>query len=346
MALSIALLIIGLALLTYSAEHFVVGAGRLALRLNVSAVLVGAVVVGFGTSAPELLVSASAAARDDLNLAAGNVIGSVVANLTLVLGIAALLAPVTVSRTTLLREAPLSIVSVLLFGWMIQGDVTRLEGGLLAGGLLVAMAILVWESRKDARAGTDEVSAVLEELDLDAPEAIDLWSEGLRTLAGLVGTVVGSQMLVEGAIDLADRAGVSSGFIGLSLVAVGTSLPELVTSIVAARKGHTDLIIGNLLGSNMFNGLAIGAAMGLIGPGTVTDSALTGPAAIVMVAVVAGSTLFMLTGRAIVRWEALVLLATYLVTLPLLAADSDKGSDAAGRASTPAEVLIWDIPDG
>lgn len=341
MAISIALLIIGLGLLTYSADHFVVGAGRVALRLNISAIVVGAVVIGFGTSAPELLVSASSAARGDLALGAGNVIGSVVANLSLVLGVAALMAPLVVSKQTLLREAPLSVAGVLAFAWMIQGDVTRLEGGLMLVALLGSLAFLIWAGRNDAEMGKAELDKVLEDLDLDAPEEIDLRSEGLRTFAGLVGVVAGSQMLVEGSLDLADRAGISSGFVGLSLVAIGTSLPELVTSVVAARKGNTDLIIGNLLGSNMFNGLAIGAAMGLIGPGMVGDSALTGFATAIMIAVVALSTLFMITARTVVRWEAAVLLLIYLVSLPLLAADSSSDEEDA-PAPTEEELTLPD----
>jgi len=329
MAISMALLVVGLALLTYSADHFVVGAGRLALGLRVSAVVVGAVVIGFGTSAPEILVAASAAARDDLNFGAGNMIGSVVANLTLVLGVAALMTPLRVSRTTLLREAPLSIGAVAAFALVIQGQLTRLERVLMLSGLIAALAVLVWQSRLDTGVGAGEIDVVLEDLDLDRLEVMDLRIEGFRTLAGLVGTVVGSQMLVEAALDIADSAGIGSGFVGLSLVAIGTSLPELVTLVVAALKGSTDLIIGNLLGSVMFNGFTIGAVMGLIGPGEVTDSALTGFGSAIMLAVVLASALFMLTGRTVVRWEAIVLLVTYAVTLPLMAASS-KGSDSVG----------------
>ncbi len=128
MILSIFLLIIGLGLMVYSADHFVVGAGRVAIRLRISAIVVGAVVIGFGTSAPELLVSATASARGDLDLGAGNVIGSVVANLTLVLGVVAIIKAVSVETRTLLREAPLSVAAVCAFAWMIQGDVTRVRG--------------------------------------------------------------------------------------------------------------------------------------------------------------------------------------------------------------------------
>lgn len=341
MLLAVFFLVVGLGLLTYSADHFVVGAGRLALHLNISAVVVGAVIVGFGTSAPELLVSATAAARDDLDLATGNVLGSVVANLSLVLGVAALMGRVRVSSTTLLREAPLSVGGVAAFAYVIQGGgVTRTEGIVLAVALVGALAWMINASRRDAALNRAGLEAVLEDLDLDDPEAIDLRTEGLRTLAGLVGTVAGSQMLVDGALEIADRAGITSGFIGLSMVAIGTSLPELVTSVAAARRGNTDLIIGSLLGSNMFNGLAIGAAMGLIGPGPIRDASLTGTATLIMIAVVAASTLFMVTGREIVRWEAVTLSVIYLVSLPLLAIDSDETVD-----DDPAGMPIVELLD-
>jgi cation:H+ antiporter len=334
---SILALVAGLALMVYSADHFVVGAGRVAIRLRLSAIVVGAVVIGFGTSAPELLVSASAAARDDLNLGTGNVIGSVVANLTLVLGVVTLIRSVEVKNRTLLREAPLSVAGVCAFAWMIQGDVTRVEGLVMSAALVASLVTIVWLGRKDGVAGDEDIERVLDDLDLESPAQINIGMEGLRTLFGLVGTVVGSQMLVEGALDLADRAGISSGFVGLSLVAIGTSLPELVTAIAAVRKGNTDLIVGNLLGSNMFNGFAIGAGMALVGPGQVTDSSLTGTATVIMLAVVAAATLFMITNRTVVRWEGVVLLLVYLVSLPLLASESEQpdGDAAPAVVETP-----------
>ncbi len=336
MPLSLVVIIVGLGLLTYSADHFVVGAGRVALRLQISAVVVGAVVVGFGTSAPELLVSATAAGRGDLDLGTGNVIGSVSANLSLVLGTLAVMGAVRVTKTTLLREAPLSIAAVLSFAWLIQGEITRPKGALLLVALVAALAWMILAGRGDADFQRAEVAQVLEDLDLDHPEEIDLRMEGLRTLAGLVGTVAGSQLLVEGATNIADDLGITSGFVGVSLVAIGTSLPELVTSVAAARRGSTDLIVGNLLGSNMFNGFAIGAAMGLIGPGVVTDPALTGIGTVVMVSIVGLSVLFMITDRAVVRWEGIVLLVIYVASMPLLAVDSEDLSEDEESAAVSA----------
>ncbi|MCH7788679.1 MAG: calcium/sodium antiporter [Acidobacteria bacterium] len=336
MAVSLVLIIVGLVLLTYSADHFVVGAGRVALRMQISAVVVGAVVVGFGTSAPEFLVSTSAAARGDFNLGAGNVIGSVIANLTLVLGVVGLMGSVVVSKVTLRREAPLSVAAVVSFAYVIQGAMTPIEGMVLLIALVGSLIYLVRAGRADGEAGKEEIDRVLEDLDLDHWKQIDMRIEGFRTIAGLIGTIIGSQILVEGALDLADRAGVSSGFVGVSLVALGTSLPELVTSVAAARRGSSDLVIGNLLGSNMFNGFGIGAAMALFGPGKVTDTSLTGLGAAIMVGVVLLSVTFMATSRVIERWEAVVLIVVYLVTIPLLGIDSsDDGDNDADQATGP-----------
>jgi cation:H+ antiporter len=221
---------------------------------------------------------------------------------------------------------------------MIQGEVTRVEGFLMLAALIASLVTIVWLGRKDGVAGDEEIERVLDDLDLESPSQINIRIEALRTFFGLIGTVVGSQMLVEGALDLADRAGISSGFVGLSLVALGTSLPELVTAIAAVRKGNTDLIVGNLLGSNMFNGFAIGAAMGLVGPGQVTDSSLTGTATVIMLAVVAAATLFMITNRAVIRWEGAVLLAAYLVSLPLLASESSPPQDIPTPAVVDAPI--------
>jgi cation:H+ antiporter len=335
-AISLGLIVVGLVLLTFSADQFVVGAGRAALRLRISAVVVGAVVIGFGTSAPELLVSAAAANRGDLNLGAGNVIGSVVANLTLVLGVVALMGSLVVSKVTLRREAPLSIAAVVSFAFVIQGELTRIEGVVLLLALIGSLIYMIRAGRNDGQAGVDEIDQVLEDLDLDDRDQISMRVEGFRTLAGLIGTVAGSQILVEGALDLADHAGVSSGFVGVSLVAFSTSMPELVTSVAAVRRGSSALVIGNLLGSNMFNGFGIGAAMALIGPGEVTDAALTGLGCVIMIAAMLLSIGFMTTGRVIERWEAVSLVVVYLVTIPLLGVGStDDHNDDDEQAAGP-----------
>jgi cation:H+ antiporter len=304
----------GLVLLTFASDQFVAGAARLSVALKISAVVVGAVVIGFGTSAPEMLVSGIAAAQGSLDIAVGNIIGSNIANLSLVLGVAALIAPMAVASGTLKREAPLSAAAVVVIALVVQGGISRLQGVLLLVALVVALGVIMWSARSG---GDEELGAEVEEMVGDVQTKIGV--EVVRTLLGLIGTVGGAQLLVWGAQGIAGEIGLSEGFVGLTLVAVGTSLPELVTSIQAARKGEHDLIAGNLLGSNLFNSLAVGGIAGVVGPGRLADPDIAGSGAIVMVALALGAWLFMGTGRTVHRWEGGVLLGVYLVSVPLLA---------------------------
>ena len=313
MLLAILGIILGLAVLTYAADQFVIGAARLATVLRLSSVVVGAVVIGFGTSAPEMLVSALAGVQGKLDLAVGNIVGSNAANLTLVLGAAALVTPIAVRSPVLKREAPLSLLSVVAFAFLVQRGVSWVEGTILAGLLVVSLTIIIYSSR----AGDSELSAEVEEfLEGSRPSTR---REGIRTLLGLLGTLGAAQLLVVSATTIATEIGLAEGFVGFTIVAIGTSLPELATAIQAARKGETDLIIGNLLGSNLFNSAAVGATAAFAGAGQVADPILTGPGVSIMVAVAVIATAFMVTGRRVVRWEAGVLIAGYVAVLPLLA---------------------------
>ncbi|MGH3441473.1 MAG: calcium/sodium antiporter [Nitriliruptorales bacterium] len=305
----------GLALLGYAADQFVIGAARLAVRLRLSSVVIGAVVIGFGTSAPELVVSTLAAAQDRVGIAVGNIVGSNTANLALVLGAAALMRPLTVKSSILRRETPLSVAAVLAFGLVVQGGLSVVEGIVL----LVAMgAALTWIFA--AGRATDDL-VLAEEVDefLEESSPHPLRVEVTRTLLGLVGTVAGAQILIGGASSLASRIGLTEGFIGLTLVAIGTSLPELATAIQAARKDETDLVVGNLLGSNIFNSLAVAGAAALAGPGQAVDPTLTGFAVALMLGVALVASLFMLTARQVTRLEGALLVAAYVVVVPFLA---------------------------
>lgn len=309
---AIAALAIGLVLLGFAADQLVVGAARVALALRMSAILVGAVIIGFGTSAPELLVTALAGLEDAADVAAGNLVGSNIANLAVVAAITALVAPLAVSSQTLRREIPLSVGAVVAFALVLQGGLSRWEGvGLLALFALAAAWIIH--------------SAVADEDPL-GPEATQVTSharplrwEVARTVAGLVGTLAGAQLVVSGAQDLAGELGIEEGFVGLTLVAIGTSLPELVTGIQAARRGHFDLIVGNVLGSNVFNSLLAGGLLAIVAPGPFADPDIAGLAAWLMVATaIVGAVLFG-TQRRLVRWEAAVLIVAYCLMLPFLA---------------------------
>ena len=314
MILSIAGVVAGLALLTLAADQFVLGAARVSARLRLSAVVIGAVVIGFGTSAPEMVVSAIAAAQGHVDIAVGNIIGSNVANLSLILGASALVIPVAVRSPTLRREAPISLAGTLLFALLVQGGLHRIDGLVLAVALAVALALILRGARTPESEMNREVAEYLE----DDTRTVTVGREAVRVLLGLAGTLVAAQVLVMSASDIARSIGLSEGFIGLTVVAIGTSLPELATSLQAARKGETDLIVGNLLGSNLFNSLAVGAVAGLTGPGPLGDPQLAGFATLVMIAVSVVATLFMATGRAVVRWEGVLLVAGYVVVVPLL----------------------------
>ncbi|MCP4227202.1 MAG: calcium/sodium antiporter [Actinomycetia bacterium] len=314
--------VIGIALLGRAADEFVEGAASVAKTARVSPVLVGAVIVGFGTSAPELLVSGIAAVNGDLDLGVGNIIGSNVANLTLVLGSAALIIPLLVTRAVLVREAPLSLLAVLLFAYLTTGGLERWEGVLLITALGISIGWLIIAGVGDAR--------LAHRRNPNPRTRVPKAKDSLRTIVGLIGTIIGAQLLVWGASAVASEAGLSGGFVGFTLVAVGTSLPELVTAVVCARKGATDLLLGNLLGSNLFNSLAVGGVIALVGPGTINDRGLRTVGVIVMVVVAVGAWAFMVTLKRVHRLEGIVLLVSWVIAVALLA-----------RTATETAMLGW-----
>lgn len=334
MVLALILLVVGIVILTFAADHFVEGAVSVADVFNISPVVVGALVIGFGTSLPEMLVSGVAAVQGDADLGVGNVLGSNVANLTLVLGIAALIAVISIDTLTSRRELPLCVGSVLLFAVFVQDGFRRWEGVVLAVALV---ATLLWLLRN------------AHHHDLESPaqehEPKGAMASGVRTVVGLTGTVGGAWLLVEGATSLADEVGLTGGFVGLTLVAIGTSLPEMVTAVVAARRGETDLIIGNLLGSNIFNSLAVGAVLGLLGPGPLEDNNLAGLATIIMISVVLIAAVFLYTGGRVVRWQAAALLLIYLGTMPFTISTTIDCAEEP-EAQECVEVVALALPGG
>ena len=264
--------------------------------------MVGAVVLGFGTSAPELVVSTIAALRGNPALGVGNIVGSNVANLSLILGCAALITTVKLPPSVVRRQAPLSIASVAVFAlFVLDGRLTRTDGVILSA-LLIATIVYLVRSPSDTGEVEHSVRRGL-----------------LIASTGLVGVLAGAQFAVSGATTLAEKWGLSGGFIGFSLVAVGTSLPELVTVIVAARKEETGLIIGNLFGSNVFNSLAVAGAMGLVGADQINDPSLTGFGIGSMLVVVVLAYCLGVRKSCISRFDALLLLALYAFANVILA---------------------------
>lgn len=306
-------IVAGLALLTAAADWFVLGAVRVAARLRLSTLVIGAVVIGFGTSAPEMVVSGLAAGQGKLDIAVGNIIGSNVANLSMVLGAAALVTTIGVASSTVRRETPLAIGATVVFALAVQGGLSRPEGFLLLGGLV---ALLTWMIRS-SRLPDVELSSEVEEFLTDAP--VRMGREVGRTLIGLVGTLAAAQVLVQSATALAAGIGLEEGFVGLTIVAIGTSLPELATSLQAARKDETDLVVGNLLGSNIFNSLGVAGVAALAGPGPVADPSLAGVATVLMLIVTFVAAAAMVSGRRVVRPEGALLLILWLVMIPLMA---------------------------
>lgn len=267
-----ALVCAGLVLLTYGADRFVEGAAATAYNLGVQPLLVGLVVVGFATSAPEMLVSGVAALGGNPTVGIGNAIGSNIANIGLVLGATALLAPLTVRSAILQREFPLMIAVLLLATWVLSDRVlSRSDGVVLMVGLVLTIGATMWLGLR-ARGGSD---ALLQEFDQEIVAKMTT----LRALAwvavGLALLLAGSQMLVTGAVDIARAFGVSDVVIGLTIVAVGTSLPELAASIASALKNEPDIALGNVIGSNMFNALAVLAMPALIRPSDFEDEVVT-----------------------------------------------------------------------
>lgn len=303
----------GLVVLALAADHLVLGSGRLAERLGVQPVVVGVVIIGFGTSAPELVVAGTATAQGQVGLAAASLVGSNIINLTLILGIGGLVAALAVRSSILRREAPLSLAAVTVFAIALLYGLRPMAGAVLAASLIGSVVLLL----RFARSAPRDVLATETDDYLHAEVRLRLPVELARTALGLGGTLLGAQLLVANASELALRAGLSAEVVGFTLVALGTSLPELVTSIQAQRRGDGDLLIGNLLGSNLVNSLAGGAIIAF----TAGDTAFTMPPALVAAMVgVSGITWALLArGKRLSRGESAVLLVLYLALLPLIA---------------------------
>ena len=263
-------IVFGLGLLVWGADRFVIGAAALARSLGVPPLLIGLTVVGFGTSAPEILVSTMAALQGNPGIAIGNAIGSNIANIALILGATALIMPLTVRSDMLRREYPLLLaVSVGTFLLLLDGDLDRTDGFILLAGLCGVMFLLV-------RIGLHrrDHDPLAEEIEAEIPSSLPVATAIGWFLLGLAVLIISSRMLVWGAVDVAVALGVSDLVIGLTIVAVGTSLPELAASIMSALKNEPDLAIGNVVGSNIWNLLAVLGVPGLLAPGLVPPEVL------------------------------------------------------------------------
>ncbi len=255
-------LILGLALLVWSADRFVEGASATARYFGMPPLLIGMVIVGFGTSAPEMVVSALAASQGNPGLALGNAYGSNITNIALILGITALISPIAVHSQVLRKELPILAVVTAIAAWqLVDGHITRLDALVL---LLVFAAVMGWSIWQGMKKNNDPLGAEITQ-ELDA-QKLPIGGAVLRLVIGLVLLIISSRILVWGAVEIAQGFGVSDLVIGLTVVAIGTSLPELASSVIAARKGEHDIALGNIVGSNLFNTLAVVGIAGAISP--------------------------------------------------------------------------------
>lgn len=262
MLISCLFVIIGLAMLVYGADTFVAGAAGLARQLGMPPLIIGLTIVGFATSAPEIMAGSVSAWQGKTAIAIGNALGSNIANIGLVLGISALLLPVAVASEALKREYGLMLLSVLLaFLLMLDGYLSRIDAALLLIALVIFIGAIVWIARRGR--GNDPLEA---EFSRAAAGAATPAAAVLKLLFGLVLLLAGAELLIRGAVFIAGALGVSDLIIGLTIVAIGTSLPELAASIVSIIKKEADIAIGNIIGSNMFNMLAVLGIPGLINP--------------------------------------------------------------------------------
>ena len=254
--IAIALLIVGFVMLTKGADWFVDGSSALAFRLGIPQLVIGLTIVAMGTSAPEAAVSITSALKGNEGITVGNVVGSNIMNILLILGIASVIVPLAVQKSTRMIEIPYMIAITVLFGVLgYTGEmVTRVEGGILWIAFLIYLGYLLWMAKKGKEDNEPD------EKQKSLPVQL------LMILIGLICIVLGSDFVVDGATEIAKVIGISERIIGLTIVAFGTSLPELVTSIAAARRGNADIAIGNIVGSNVFNILFVAGTSALISP--------------------------------------------------------------------------------
>ncbi|MFA5677932.1 MAG: calcium/sodium antiporter [Pseudomonas sp.] len=313
------LFVIGLVLLVVGAEVMVKGASRLAAGFRIPPLVIGLTVVAFGTSAPEMAVSAGAALSGQGDIALGNVLGSNIFNVLFILGLSALIAPLVVSKQLVRLDVPLMIgASLLVLLLSLNGVLGRWEGLLLMTLSITYTAFLVMSARKASRTASEAEQ-------MEVPTIIGSAPNLLLVVAGLVMLVLGARWLVDGAVALASSLGVSERVIGLTIVAVGTSLPEVATSVIATLRGHRDIAVGNVIGSNLLNLLAVLGLASLLAPqGIAVSAQVLRFDMLTMFAVAIACLPIFFSGLRINRWEGLLFLGYYLIyTLHLILAGSD-----------------------
>lgn len=305
-------LVVGLAVLTTGAECMVRGAVALAAAMRVSPLVIGLTVVAFGTSAPELVVSLRSSFAGQGEIAAGNVVGSNIFNVLVILGLSAIITPLRVDRQLVRFDVPLMIVlSILVYGMCLDGKIDRIEGAVLVMGLVAYIVWSIARSRRQSAPGmVGEFTAEYAEKVASTPWRL-AW-DIVMVVGGLAMLVIGGDLFIGAAVSLARAWGISELVIGLTLVAAGTSLPEVATSVVAALKGERDIAVGNVVGSNIFNLMCVAGITGIAVPGgiPVGEMAIARDLPVMVMVAIACLPLF-LVGNGVERWEGTILIASY-----------------------------------
>jgi cation:H+ antiporter len=341
--------IAGLTFLVVGAELLVRGAAKLALRFGVSALVVGLTVVAFGTSSPEMAVSINSARSGNVDIAVGNVVGSNIFNVLFTLGICALATPLIISRQIIRQEVPIMIgATLLLVAFSADGSISRLDAAILAVLAVVYTVFLIRQSRRVVAANKAESEAnSLSDLDAEGVSTTSTWDGKVQVQAalivtGLVTLILGSRWLVSAATSFAESLGISDVVVGLTIVAAGTSMPEVATSVLATIRGHREIAVGNVIGSNIFNILVVVGFSGLVAPVplAVADSIQRLDNWVMLAVAVACLPVFF-TGTAIARWEGGLFLGYYVAYVAYLILDSEN-HDALSTYSNV--MLLFVVP--
>lgn len=336
MGLNIGMILGGLALLVGGAQALVRGASRLSLAMGISPLVVGLTIVAFGTSAPELSVSIQSCLKGATAIVLGNVLGSNVYNVLFILGTCAVITPLAVAPQLIRLDVPIMIgcsLLLLLLSW--DGRLTRLDGAVLAGGLVGYTLFTIRQSRKETVKATQDYSDQL--ADSVKPDR-RFWLHGILIAAGLAFLGFGSDLLVKGAVAVAQSMKVSETIIAMTVVTVGTTAPELSACIVAALKGERDIAVGNIIGSNIFNILAVLGTGAIVAPGGIEVPARMLQFGLPVMAVVCFSCLpIFFAGRAIRRWEGVMFLLYFVLYVSYLVLEEFRD----GRILTLKNAVIW-----
>jgi cation:H+ antiporter len=332
--IDILLVVAGLGLLIAGGEALVRGAGTLASKAGISPLVIGLVVVSAATSAPELAVTVGAVVNGQPDLAVGNVVGSNIVNILFILGLSAVLSPLIIKRQLVRFDIPVMVgISVLFLAVSLDGSISILDGLVLFGSLVIHTIISIRMGRKEVLAPDTKPDT----MPLNS-KPVSLWLAIVLLVAGIGLLVFGAQFLVTGAVNIATALGVSSLVIGLTVVAIGTSLPELATSLIAIIRGETDMAVGNIVGSNIFNiGAVIGAPAIFFGAGIPVAPAAIAIDLPLMLAAAVALLPIAFTGFIVARWEGALFVLLYLAYVLYLVLDST-GHDAAVGFST---IMLW-----